>query len=147
MVVPNAIKSFFLLMVGIFRGESYHWTTLLIEGFHGPIAVVCAMLNVEMVSHLFLHCPISSLVWNFFFNLLGRAWVMPAAPSRSLSEWNHAHFDDVFPLGRLIWRCVPTVIFWSLWMERNQRIFDDDATAQGRFLNWFFASFSCYVQC
>lgn len=44
-------------------------------------------------------------------------------------RWSHAHFDELSPLGRLIWLRIPTVVYWSLWKERNQRDFQDVVTA------------------
>lgn len=63
------------------------------------------------------------------------AWVMQTGPAVLLAKWSHAHLDDLSPRGRLIWRCIPEVVCWSLWKERNQWVFGDVVTDLGKILN------------
>lgn len=53
--------------------------------------------------------------------LMGCPWVLDSTVGELLLEWVGGPF-----LGRwgVAWKPIPSVIFWSVWKERNKRIFD-----------------------
>ncbi len=57
----------------------------------------------EMGDHLLLHCEMASRVVDLLFG-----W----------RNWFGKHFSAV-------WNLVPLCLMWTLWQERNRRIFED----------------------
>jgi hypothetical protein len=73
----------------------------------------------ESIDHLFIHCPVAKELWNAVFCLLGVLWVLPQHVRELVEGWhvsNHRQFR--------IWNAVPHCLMWSLWRERNSRIFE-----------------------
>jgi len=76
----------------------------------------------EFVDHLLLHCDVARVFWSSFYSLFGVEWVMPSSVFDLLSGWGTL-------LGRgtvnRIWKQVPLGVLWSLWRERNSKLFED----------------------
>jgi hypothetical protein len=52
----------------------------------------------------------------------GVSWVTPGNVSQLLNCWKfHGHGH----LREAIWKVIPTLLMWSIWRERNCRIFED----------------------
>ncbi|OVA20230.1 Reverse transcriptase zinc-binding domain [Macleaya cordata] len=83
--------------------------------------VMCRM-NAESVNHLMIHCPIASEVWNIFFDGFGVRWAMHKDVSQLFQERLNKSFSKE---GNHLWRLLPYAVTWTLWNERNQRIFED----------------------
>ena len=75
----------------------------------------------ETVDHLFIHCTGVSGLWHLACLLLGVDWVQPHTGREVLMAWRRR-----LKRGWLqdIWRMIPLAIWWSIWKERNQRIFE-----------------------
>jgi hypothetical protein len=75
----------------------------------------------ELVNHLLLHCAATSGLWNAFFAWFGLCWVMPRSAKELFASW--------WTSGRtrsiVVWKMVPHCIMWCIWMERNNRCFED----------------------
>ncbi|WMV30226.1 hypothetical protein MTR67_023611 [Solanum verrucosum] len=76
--------------------------------------------EVETINHLFLHCREVAKLWQIFINLRGISWTMPRNIKEALACWNR---DGNQSGHRERWKIVPACIWWSIWMERNQRCF------------------------
>jgi hypothetical protein len=75
----------------------------------------------EIGDHLLLHCEIASALWFFVFQTFGIHWVIPAKVIDLLFGWHNwfgKHFSGVLNL-------VSLCLMWTLWQERNRRIFED----------------------
>lgn len=78
--------------------------------------------DLETNSHLFLHCPITSQLWQLFLNIVGLRWTMPATTLELLKSWNN--------MGGVVsqktwWRLIPACVWGTVWTERNSRVFED----------------------
>jgi hypothetical protein len=60
-------------------------------------------------------------LWYFVFQNFGIHWVIPATVIDLLFGW-HNWFGKQYS-G--FWNLVPLCLMWSLWQERNHRIFED----------------------
>jgi hypothetical protein len=76
----------------------------------------------ESVDHLLLHCDVARVVWSSFYSLFGVEWVMPSSVLDLLSGWGTLMGRG--PVFR-IWKQVPFCVLWSLWRERNSKLFED----------------------
>lgn len=83
--------------------------------------VCCLCLGSgETISHLLISCPFVFFIWSWFSSLFGYRWT----PSSSVVNL----FDPTFyrqptVRGRIMWRATRAAVLWSVWEERNNRIF------------------------
>ena len=87
-----------------------------------PSWCVMCKKGSETVNHLFLHCSVAQKVWTNILQKFTISWVLP-------QDINHLILGD-FMFGRdrrtkLLWSLVIFAVLWTLWRERNQRIFED----------------------
>ena len=97
-----------------------------------PNWCVMCRKSSESVNHLFLHCSVAQKVWTVIIQKFNIIWVLP-------QDVNHLIEGD-FLLGRekrtkLLWPLVIYAVLWSLWSERNQRIFKDREESLGNILD------------
>ena len=76
----------------------------------------------ESVNHLFLHCSVAQRVWTKIMQKFNISWVLP-------QDINHIILGD-FMLRRdrrtkFLESFVIYAVLWTLWRERNKRIFED----------------------
>ena len=77
--------------------------------------------NGETVGHLLIHCSVVTALWSWILEVFGIAWVLPHSVSNLLFSWWNAlgrHSSDV-------WNLVPLCLMWTVWKDRNSRIFED----------------------
>ena len=73
------------------------------------------------MDHLLIHCPVATALWSWILGVFGIAWVLPHSVSKLLFGWWNAlghHSSD-------IWNLVLLCLMWTVWKERNSRIFED----------------------
>ena len=83
--------------------------------------------NGESVDHLFLHCPVAAGLWNF-----GVKWVISGRFRDLLFSW-----QNWFGKHSLIWNMVPACLLWTLWTERNRRIFEECECSESQLVESF----------
>ncbi|WMV50548.1 hypothetical protein MTR67_043933 [Solanum verrucosum] len=74
------------------------------------------------INHLFLHCKETVKLWQIFINKRGISWSMPGNIKEALACWNR---DGNQSGHRERWKIVPACIWWTIWLERNQRCFEN----------------------
>ena len=75
----------------------------------------------ETVDHLLLHCNFTHMLWSFIFKVFHIQWVLPQRVLDLLVGWRNwfgKHHSS-------IWNLVPLCLMWTIWRERNARVFDD----------------------
>ncbi|XP_010279234.1 PREDICTED: uncharacterized protein LOC104613207 [Nelumbo nucifera] len=78
--------------------------------------------SAESTDHLCIHCPYSTQLWNHFLNSLKVCWVMPRSVKELLCCWQ---LMGLSKKKKAVWKMVPIVVVWSIWTERNTRIFSN----------------------
>jgi hypothetical protein len=89
--------------------------------------------NGETAEHLLLHCPVAGGLWSWVLKAFGIHWVISGTVAELLFSWWNGlgrHSSD-------IWNLVPACLMWSIWKERNQRIFEDVFKADNQLLEGF----------
>ncbi|OVA07734.1 Reverse transcriptase zinc-binding domain [Macleaya cordata] len=102
--------------------------------------------NNESASHLLLHCNYSKEVWNLILPHSGWSWVFPESVEGVAHSWS---FLAPHGTGRKIWPFIPFAIMWSIWLERNNRAFNNIAKSplkvsidvKALLLSWGWAAF------
>ncbi|RVW24487.1 putative ribonuclease H protein [Vitis vinifera] len=75
----------------------------------------------ETTDHLLLFCEKARMLWLLIFSLFGVHWVMHSSVKRNLLGW---HVLLWAKKGESLESC-PLCLMWTIWKERNRRVFDD----------------------
>lgn len=90
---------------------------------------ICALCDQgsETVAHLFLGCMFARQVWLALLQLLNLASLMPERDEDIGTWWLHqrARIDTV---NRKLFDSLLLLVAWSLWKERNARVFGRPAS-------------------
>jgi len=96
---------------------------------------MCKMTG-ETVDHLLLHCEVARALWYVILNRFGLSWVMAFRVVDLFACW--------WPGGRsrsaVVWKMVPCCLMWCLWMERNDRQFEDKERTIDELISFFIHS-------
>ncbi|KAK9007027.1 hypothetical protein V6N11_019355 [Hibiscus sabdariffa] len=74
----------------------------------------------ETVEHLFFTCFVSWKIWNSIANYWGLSLVLHRNPLKFVLGWPH-HCSKL--ASDSMWQLLPFAIIWSLWLHRNEIIF------------------------
>lgn len=86
--------------------------------------------HCETMDHILLHCPKTVRLCHYVVCSFGVQWVLPATVMDLLFSWRNW-------LGKhssSIWNLVPACLLWTIWKERNCRIFDYLESSDGQIL-------------
>lgn len=85
--------------------------------------------NEENIKHLFIHCPYSLKLWKSLWIGFGRNDQLCSSVSSLLSDsYNISANSSVRCKLCVLWKVVVLSLCWSIWLERNGRIFEDKET-------------------
>ena len=100
----------------------------------------CCMCHCdgETVGHLLLYFSVAFELWSFVFRSFGTQWVIVSRVLDLLSGGGIGLGNTCWVSGIL----VPLCLMWTIWRERNSRIFEDKASSldhiKGAFVNSLF---------
>jgi ribonuclease HI len=95
------------------------------RGWEGPSRCPLCRSQEETPEHLLLECEFSKKVWS---HLIGTACPsLPSKASELLSSWQHLAPFNLRKKHCLktAWMWTPKFTCWKLWLERNNRIFNE----------------------
>ena len=87
----------------------------------------------ETISHLLLHCQVAYGLWSIVFWRFGILWVLPGCVPDLFFCWHNW-------LGKThskIWNMLPSCLFWTLWREQNNRIFENTERTDSQLQEFF----------
>ncbi|XP_048493141.1 uncharacterized protein LOC104908756 [Beta vulgaris subsp. vulgaris] len=132
------------IIKGVWRGlvpyriEIFCWLALLekinTKSKLGRLGIIpideanCVFCNAELetTNHLLLHCRFSWNLWSWWLNLWGLSWSFPETIKNAFLQWQ-IYGKGIF--FKKIWHSIFFIIIWSLWKERNSRIFNNSASS------------------
>ena len=76
--------------------------------------------HIETEEHLFIHCFFVWNIWSWWLNIWGLLWVMPSSMQDLFLQWNYSTSSPFF---KKVWKASFYIITWSIWKERNARVF------------------------
>ena len=79
--------------------------------------------EVEISSHLIIHCDLFGTIWNHIFRWIGVSSVLP---SDVISLFNQFNFiGGAVKSRRVLLQVIWFAKVWEIWKERNNRVFND----------------------
>nr|CAN60781.1 hypothetical protein VITISV_022451 [Vitis vinifera] len=117
-----------VLIRASFFGWEAAWSRLLttdrLKRFGRSIPNRCFLCKneEETIDHLLLFCEKTRMLWLLILSLFGVQWVMHSSVKRNLLGW---HGSFVGKKREKAWRAAPLGLMWTIWKERNKRVFDD----------------------
>nr|CCA65974.1 hypothetical protein [Beta vulgaris subsp. vulgaris] len=88
----------------------------------------CPMCNStpETSDHLLLHCLFAQRIWTWWLDLWSIKWVFPMSLRMAFDQWQSTNKSPFF---KKIWASIFFIVVWSVWKERNDRIFNNKNTS------------------
>jgi hypothetical protein len=81
-----------------------------------------------------IHCPVVSVSWHSVLRSFGVLWVFP----NNIADFLYGWFNCFGKHNCSIWNLVPHGIMWTVWCERNSRIFEDEDHSLNKIGELFF---------
>ena len=120
-------RSWALMRVSFFAWEA-SWNRILTidqlkrRGWNMPNRCYLCKVEEETSNHLILFCKKATMLWSLLFSLFDVQWVLHSSIKRNLIAWHGAF---VSKRKEKAWRAAPLCLMWTLWKERNERLFND----------------------
>ena len=85
----------------------------------------------ESISHLFWECTLAIWGWNY----IGKWWNVPGIVRRS-GSFSLVGLLKISssPLGKEIWKIVVAAVLWSIWLARNELVFNNKRISESCFI-------------
>ena len=74
------------------------------------------------------------MLWDLLLAVTGFYWVFPRTVCQLLLTWQGA---SVGKKRKRVWMAAPLCIFWTLWMERNRVVFENEVPSAHRMKSFF----------
>ena len=104
-----------------------------------PLVNRCSLCeeNEETIDHLLIHCSRAKLLWDLLLAITNLHWVFPCTVRQLLLAWQSANIGKK---RKRVWMAAPLCIFWTLWMERNRVVFENEVPSAHRMKSFFLFS-------
>ena len=79
------------------------------------------------------------MLWDLLLAITDFNWVFPRKVHQLLLAWQSA---SVGKKRKRVWLAAPLCIIWTLWMERNWVVFENEAPSAHRMKSFFLFSWS-----
>ena len=101
-----------------------------------PLVNRCCLCeeNEETIDHLLIHCSRAKMLWDLLLAITDFNWVFPSTVCQLLLSWQGA---SVGKKRKRVWMAAPLCIFWTLWMERNRVVFENEVPSVHRMKTFF----------
>ncbi len=98
------------------------------KGWHRPSICLLCCGNVEDLEHLFFRCPYARIVWSRILHGEQRVLLdLLNPPGELATRWRRARSSLTGRAKDFVDLCIAATC-WELWMERNQRLFNNRLT-------------------
>ena len=90
--------------------------------------------NEETIDHLLIHCSRAKMLWDLLLAITEANWVFPRTVRQLLIAWQSA---SVGKKRKRVWMAAPLCLFWTLWLERNRVVFENEVPSVNRMKSLF----------
>lgn len=115
------IRTFLWLMM---QKRTLTWENLRKKGFQGPSKCHMCQQEEETMNHLFNSCDWASQLWLWLEAILEDTDRNRESIQESIINWRK-NFSQMGSVNS-IWKCSPGFVTWTIWKERNRRIFTQE---------------------
>ncbi|KAL5732115.1 hypothetical protein ACHQM5_004769 [Ranunculus cassubicifolius] len=127
--VPSRINFGIWQMV---RGRVLTADVLKRRGYHMASRCFLCEEEDESIDHLLLNCKLSRKVWDYFWFNSSRTWPNDVGIREFVFQWGSEKFSKA---GNLYWKLICHAILWTLWVERNNRCFEEKKETEDRLIS------------
>eukprot|EP00253_Pinus_taeda_P016597 PITA_16597 len=99
------------------------WDNLQRRGFIEPSRCANCSLQSETILHLMETCPLATQLWNQIDRCNQRLGNRQGDIANLLRTWPKLPYQS--PLLNALWTLIPGFLYWTLWKERNNRVFNN----------------------
>eukprot|EP00253_Pinus_taeda_P025961 PITA_25961 len=99
------------------------WDNLQRRGFIGPSRCPNCSLQSETILHLMDTCPLAAQLWEQIDRCNQRIGNRQGDIANLLRTWPKLPYQS--PLLNSLWNLIPGFLYWTLWKERNNRVFNN----------------------
>lgn len=127
-LIPHRIEVFtWLALIGKINSKE----KLAHLGIIPPSEALCVFCksHTKSICHLFLHCDFSRKIWVWWLSLWDLNWVFPLHLNDAFLQWK---YKNCGPFFKKVWCAIFFIIIWSIWKERNSRIFCSKSSSPKR---------------
>lgn len=119
--VPSKVKFFLWFII---RDRLLITDNLIKKGMCLPNICLLCYQEEETANHILLHCPYSKEVQDAVLNEIGVTQVFPRSIREFFGGWHLRR--ALLKIRKALSLVLPTV-WWSIWLQRNQRVFENNA--------------------
>jgi len=106
------------------------WDKIQKRGFYGPSRCSLCNKGIETQEHKLNNCPFAQYLWEEIRTLFGKSNRDPNNIKNTIMQWGKGKFSC--RVVRRIWNLSVGFVKWSLWKERNRRIFREKSYQPAR---------------
>lgn len=106
------------------RNRTLTWDNLRKKGFFGPSRCPMCLVEEETINHLFNSCDWANQIWNWIEGILRDSNRDRGSIQNTILNWQSNFSNNQRVNG--IWKTTPGFLLWTIWKERNRRIFQDE---------------------
>eukprot|EP00253_Pinus_taeda_P011233 PITA_11233 len=99
------------------------WDNLQRRGFIGPSRCPNCTAQEETITHLMETCPLAAQIWNRVDHCNNGIRDRQGDIAIILRTWPKQPYQS--PILNSLWNLIPCFLYWSLWKERNNRVFNN----------------------
>ena len=88
-----------------------------------PNRYVMCKKDEESMNHLFLDCCSARFLWLKALGEVGLHWVAPVSVRGMFLDRTLGYGSN--NMAKTLWNCMVFSLLWHIWLERNNRIFED----------------------
>eukprot|EP00253_Pinus_taeda_P006425 PITA_06425 len=115
------IRTFLWLLM---RNKTLTCDNLCKKGFEGPSRCHMCLKEQESLNHIFNTCEWASQLWGWMEGILTSSDRQIDSIHSTILNWR-TYFSGTQRVNS-IWKSAPGFLLWSIWKERNRRIFEDE---------------------
>eukprot|EP00253_Pinus_taeda_P013888 PITA_13888 len=115
------IRTFLWLLM---QKKTLTWENLRRKGFQGPSKCHMCLQEEETMNHLFNSCEWASQLWLWMEAIMEDTDRNRDSIQDSITNWRK-NFSSMNSVDS-IWKCTPGFITWTIWKERNRRVFTEE---------------------
>eukprot|EP00253_Pinus_taeda_P023451 PITA_23451 len=112
------IRTFLWLLM---QKKTLTWENLQKKGFQGPSKCHMCQQEEESMNHLLNSCEWASQLWLWMEAILEDTDRNRDSIQETITNWRK-HFSRMNSVSS-IWNCIPGFVTWTIWKERNRRVF------------------------